>query len=370
MVDDIIFSEKGNCGLITLNRPNSLNAVTSDMVRSLSSRLSVWQSSSKIQYVLVKSSGGRAFSAGGDIRYLYDSRGVGIRAKPSSRVGAWSKSDLFFAREYALNLRISNFGKPYISLVDGIVMGGGVGVSFHGSHIIASDHLSFSMPETGIGFFPDIGSSYFLSRLPDYFGLYLGLTGAKLSGAECVDVGLATHFCSSADLVALERSLLRSKSSDPDRIISSHCRQHDSDSGINHKHRSYVSSTFDKSSVQDIFTSLEAMSNDRGSNGKLSTKSKWAVDTLSALRMKSPSSLELTFRLLHFARELSLKDCLKMEYRLTYRLLRGNEFYEGIRAAVIDKDHSPNWSPSSLSKIDSSLIDSYFDNLETEELPL
>lgn len=343
-MSDIHFSILNNCGLIVLDRPDSLNALSPSMLKLMIDTLTLWQTDENIQYILVRSSGGRSFCSGGDIRHIYESRQLS------------SPDFSYFALEYRLNYLIHTYPKPYISLIDGIVMGGGVGISFHGSHIIAGDNLLFAMPEVSIGFFPDVGSSYFLSRLPDSFGLYLGLTGARLRASEVLSIGLATHHCPSSDLESLERALCSPDAPiDPDVIISEFCVS--SPSIFSHPDSSYVSFIFESSSsILDIFRSLESDSSD------------WSSSVLSSLRSYSPTSLFLAFRLISLASDLSIDECLRMDYRLAYRLLEGDEFYEGIRAAVIDKGSVPSWSPSDIESVDSSIIDSYFGSLGLNEL--
>ena len=330
MSDDITFSQRGKCGLITLDRPPYLNALTPYMITVMSDQLCEWGDDTSIKYVLVKSSSEKAFCAGGDIKHIYES-------------GIDDPQTDFFRQEYLLNGLIHNYSKPYISLIDGLVMGGGVGISYHGSHCIAGDNLVFAMPETGIGFFPDIGSSYFLSRLPGYFGVYLGLTGTRLSAKESVDIGLSTHYCPSSRLSSLEELLCSDDvPDDPSSIISEFCEYTGSSTDSLHIDQVRVERVFSQKSIDAIYESLTSIvsSNDSDSD--------WAREILGTLRSKSPVSLHLAHRLLSQASYLSIEDCLQLEYRLAYHLLRQQNFYEGIRAAVIDKDRNPNWQESSI----------------------
>jgi enoyl-CoA hydratase len=194
---DILFERRGTAGLVILNRPHALNAVSHDMVRALAQQLGQWETDPAVTRVLVTANGGRAFSAGGDLRALYD----------LGRAGRYDEALGFFRDEYALNARIKRYRKPYVALIDGIVMGGGVGVSVHGSHRVAGDRFVFAMPEVGIGFFPDIGATWFLPRLPGQLGTYCALTGERLDAVDGVAAGVATHRVASAKLPELAEAL-------------------------------------------------------------------------------------------------------------------------------------------------------------------
>ena len=345
---DILFEHKGHAGLVTLNKPETLNAVTDEMLTALNAQLDVWERDNTVKHLVIKAVEGRAFSAGGDIRHLYDTGTVG-------------NFDFdFFAREYALNARIRKFPKPYIALVDGIVMGGGVGVSFHGSHRIAGDKIGFAMPEVGIGFFPDVGASYFLSRLPHYMGLYLGLTGNRMKSADCVALGLASHYVPSDRFAALEGALITEADAEP--AISGFAQQPEAAPYL--AYAAYVERAFSASSLPDIFSELNTMEGEGGDIGE------WAAKTLAVLNGKSPTSLAIAFRQIRDGGALDIDGCMKMEFRILKRILTGNEFYEGIRAAIIDKDNAPIWSPAALADVDPKDIDAHFAHLGNEELQL
>jgi enoyl-CoA hydratase len=349
--DDILFETKGRAGVITLNKPETLNAVTDAMLTALNDQLDIWETEPSVRRVLIKAVAGRAFSAGGDIRHLYE---CGIRGQYDFD---------FFAREYRLNARIAKFPKPYIALLDGIAMGGGVGVSFHGSHRIAGDNVVFAMPEVGIGFFPDIGASHFLSRLAGKTGLYLALTGTRIRAHDTVWSGLATHGCRSQDLTALEKLI---------------CEEEDWEDRLNSHHQTFLGERvgpqllesasiwidrhFGRSSVDEIVNSLAAAaSHDDEESG-------WAIETLKALKRNSPTSLEIAFRQITRGAVLDIDACMKMEYRIVSRILAGHDFYEGIRAAIIDKDRAPKWQPETLQSVDAGQIEMHFLNLGDAEL--
>ncbi len=344
---DILFEDKGHAGIVTLNKPETLNAVTDTMLTALNAQLDVWERDDKIKHVVIKAVEGRAFSAGGDIRHLYDT-------------GTKGNFDFdFFAREYALNARIRKFPKPYIALVDGIVMGGGVGVSFHGSHRIAGNGIAFAMPEVGIGFFPDVGASYFLSRLPHHMGLYLGLTGSRMKTADCVALGLATHYVPSDQFADLETALCEE---DIATAIERHAQPAETAPYL--AYASYVERAFAGLTLQDVFSELNQMQNEGGDTGA------WAAKTLATLEAKSPTSLAIAFHQIRMGIGKDMDECMKMEFRILKRILTGNEFYEGIRAAIIDKDNMPVWNPASLASVDQSTIDAHFADLGEEELNL
>lgn len=359
--DDIIFEQRGLAGLVTLNKPDTLNAVTDAMLTALNQQLDVWETQASIDRVIIQAVPGRAFSAGGDIRHLYD-------------CGMAGDFDFdFFAREYRLNARIAKFPKPYIAMIDGIAMGGGVGVSFHGSHRIAGEGMSFAMPEVGIGFFPDIGASYFLSRLPEKTGLYLGLTGERVNASDALWCGLATHGCSSDGWA---------------RCLENLCSEPDLEVALADYNKTPVQSTdavaaspggvlgpvqqaagwidlhFAHDSVAAIMASLQSVAKGDGDEAA------WAGRTLKTLGQKSPTSLEIAFKQIRSGAQLDIDGCMQMEYRILRRILTGTEFYEGIRAAIIDKDRNPNWQPARLDEIDAAAIESHFADLGEQELKL
>ena len=343
---DILFEHRGHAGIITLNKPETLNAVTEEMLRALDTQLDAWESDDEVSHIIVKAVEGRAFSAGGDIRHLYDT-------------GIAGNFDFdFFAFEYVLNARIRKFPKPYIALVDGIVMGGGVGVSFHGSYRIAGDNIGFAMPEVGIGFFPDVGASYFLSRLPHHMGLYLGLTGNRVKQTDCVALGLATHAVPSDQFSALETALC--EGGDTKAIIDSFAVQ--SQAAPYGDYKVHVERAFSAPMLAEVISELTDMAAENGE------ASEWAGKTLKILQAKSPTSLAIAFRQIREGATRDIDECMKMEFRILKRILSGHEFYEGIRAAIIDKDNAPIWNPATLDGVDPSTIDAHFASLGDEEL--
>jgi enoyl-CoA hydratase len=326
--EDILFERRGPLALITLNRPKALNALTLDMMTALDPRLDEWEADTAVQAVVIRGTGERAFCAGGDIRALYDSRASGNRAYRA----------LFYREEYAQNRRIFRFKRPYVALMNGITMGGGVGVSVHGSHRIVTENTLFAMPETGIGLFPDVGASYFLPRLPGELGMYLGLTGARLKAADLRYTGIGTHYVTAARLPALVDALaaadLRQGRASVDRVLAGFAE--DPGDAPLAGHRAEIDRCFAEESVEAILAALKAEG------------TPWAADTLKTLAGKSPTSLKLTFRQLREGKGLDFEDAMIVEYRLCQYCMDGHDFFEGVRAVIIDKDNAPKWQPAAL----------------------
>lgn len=334
---EVLFERRGHAGVITLNRPKALNALTLNMVRAMTPELKAWAVDDRIQTVVVRGAGDRAFSAGGDVRALYE----------SGRDRTSYASD-FWAEEYRLDTLIKEFPKPYVALIHGLVMGGGVGVSFNGSHRVVCETTTFAMPETGIGLFPDVGGTFFLPRLAGRMGLYLALTGARLKAPELRHLGLATHvarfdeFDAILDVLAREpaqHALRPWADSVPDPIETLQ-RQ--------------VDYHFGGGSVEQILASLDADSDE------------WAQATANTIRSKSPTSLKIAFRQMELGLAKSFRDCMQIEFRLTERIQRGHDFYEGVRATIIDKDGAPKWVPATLEDVKPWLLDDYFAPLPRE----
>jgi enoyl-CoA hydratase len=337
---EILFKRRGAIGLITLNRPKALNALTLEMIAALDPQLDAWAADPAVGAVVIQGVGERAFCAGGDVRALYDSRGKGDRAYRAD----------FYRREYRQNRRIFRFPKPYIALMDGITMGGGVGVAVHGSHRIVTERSLFAMPETGIGLFPDVGGGYFLPRLPGSLGLYLGLTGARLKAADCLHAGIATHFLPSERLEALTVALaegdLGGGGKAVDRLLAP--LQADPGPAALSRDRAAIDRCFGERSVEAILAALAADGGD------------WAKATSASLASKSPTSLKLTLRQLARGRGLSFEEVMIMEYRLCQYCMDGHDFFEGVRAVIIDRDNAPKWQPPTLAGVSEAELERAF----------
>jgi enoyl-CoA hydratase len=328
---DIQFEAQGALGLITLNRPKVMNALTLDMIHAMTERLGAWARDPDIAAVLIQGAGEKAFCAGGDVLAL-------IRPDNEAFIEG------FFRDEYRLNRLIFRYPKPYIALIDGIAMGGGVGVSVHGRYRIATERTLFAMPETGIGMFPDVGATYFLPRLAGEVGLYLGLTGARLKAADCLHAGLAEAF------VPLDRhgELLAGLADGrwPETLLA----EFGGDAGPAPvaEHRQAIDQCFSAGSVAEIMDRLAAEGGD------------WAEKTLTSLGRMSPTALKIAYRQIREGRELDFEDCMMLEYRLSQRVIPGHDFREGVRALLVDKDMTPHWAPPTLAAVTDEQIDGVF----------
>ncbi|XP_062390561.1 3-hydroxyisobutyryl-CoA hydrolase, mitochondrial isoform X2 [Sardina pilchardus] len=349
-----VLSEKvGNAGVITLNRPKALNALNLPMIRHMYPLLKKWDQDSGIDLVIIKGAGGKAFCAGGDIRAVTD----------AGKVGDPLAQD-FFREEYILNNTIGTYKKPYVALIDGITMGGGVGLSVHGRFRVATEKTLFAMPETAIGLFPDVGGGYFLPRLQGRLGLFLSLTGFRLRGRDVLRAGVATHFVESEKMAALEKALVDLKSpsmSDVAKVLDSYQHQ----SGLDadkpfalEQHMETINRLFDAGSVEGIVENLKK-------DG--SPFAKKQVETIAKM---SPTSMKLTLKQLEHGASMTLQEVLVMEYRLTQACMKGQDFYEGVRAVLIDKDHSPKWKPGTLEEVSEQSVEDSFKSLGECDLKL
>ncbi|MCO5065730.1 MAG: enoyl-CoA hydratase/isomerase family protein [Rhizobiaceae bacterium] len=328
--EDVRFEHLGAAGIITLTRPNALNALNHRMVKAISAALGAWERNANVALVVIKGEG-RAFSAGGDLMAIYNGR-----ANPPVE---------FFADEYRLNVQIEKFRKPYIALIDGIVMGGGVGLSFHGSHRVMTENAQFAMPEVGIGFFPDVGGSHLLPDLADNFGMYLGLTGTRIKWGDALWSGLATHPVKSEHLGALLEMLARNGEAEGVLRNFFTMPPRETPREIWEK----IDGWFGEPTLDAIFAALEKNAGDAEADKILAT-----------LRTKSPTSLRVTFQEIARGLSHSMEECMRMEFRIVNRMLAGHDFYEGIRAAIVDKGATPVWDPASIKQVSQADADAYF----------
>lgn len=340
---EVFFERTGNLGVITLNRPEALNALTLGMCHAIERQLRIWQDDAAVKAVAVKGAG-RAFCAGGDIRALYD-LGLARDTYPYR----------FYHDEYRLNALIKHFPKPYIALINGIVMGGGVGVSVHGAHRVVSENLRFAMPETGIGLFPDVGGSYFLSRCPGQLGLLLALTGTRIGAADALYCGIATAYVPAARFDELQAAL--TEASAIEEVIAEFAETPE-DAPSLAQHRARIDRIFSHDSVEEIVEAL------------LWEGDGWASQIRSTILSKSPVSSKVAFRQLREGAKLDFNACMQMEYRLANRFIEGHDFYEGVRATVIDKGQAPVWTPGTLEGISTADVAAYFAPLGARELIL
>ncbi|KAB7739521.1 enoyl-CoA hydratase/isomerase family protein [Parvibaculum sedimenti] len=338
---EVLFARNGVAGIITLNRPKALNALTLNMVRLIHPQLRAWAADDRVKIVIIEGAGEKAFCAGGDIRALHD---WGKTGDPSALA--------FWREEYRLNTYIKRYPKPYVALMDGIDMGGGVGVSVNGSRRVATERLTFAMPETGVGLFPDVGGTYFLPRCPGEIGMFLGITGERLKVADAVYAGIADVYVPSDRLDLLKMRLAEGVSIDVAlRELSA-----PADEAPLARHRASIDRHFAKGSVSEIVASLKA---DGG---------EWEAKVAANIETKSPTSCSVAYRQIREGDRLSFEEAMQLEYRLTNRFIKGHDFYEGVRAIIIDKDQAPKWKPAKLDDVTTAEIDAYFAPLESGEL--
>ncbi|CAN1544779.1 CaiD Enoyl-CoA hydratase/carnithine racemase [Sphingomonadaceae bacterium] len=344
MTNDILTRIDGHAGVISLNRPAAIHALTLDMVHAMTAALQAWKTDSAVQCVIIDHAEGRGFCAGGDIAFLRNSalndNGVsGLR---------------FFHDEYQLNHLLYTYPKPVVAFMDGITMGGGVGISQPAHFRVATSNTRFAMPETGIGLFPDVGGGWYLSRLEGRVGQFLALTGARIDGAECLALGLATHYLASE---ALAEAKARIATEDVERIDGILGTLADTAPDARILGNIFdINRHFASDRYEDILASLDG------------DDSAWAVKELATLRTKSPQTCKVALRQLHESAALSdFADNMAMEYRIASRVLIRPDFAEGVRAVIVDKDNQPKWDPASAEGVSVALIDAIFASLPTDE---
>ena len=356
--DDILFGREGAVATVTLNRPRALNAFTLDMYRAFDPMLRQWAADPAIHAVLVRGAEGRAFCAGGDIRAIYEA-GRGIAGDPSL-------TSAFFREEYQLIRRIHRYPKPYIAIIDGITMGGGAGVSVNGAFRIATEQTVFAMPETGIGLFPDVGATRFLNLCPGQIGRYLGLAGARIGPGDALYCGFATHFVRRERVPALIAALARvtwrpgRQVAQVDEVLAAFRTTLGEPSLA--AHRGVIDRCFAGDTAEGVVGTLAAERAVGGGEGE------WAAETHAQLLTKSPTSLKITLHQLTLGQGFDIEAALALEYRLTQHVMRGHDFYEGVRAVLIDKDQQPRWRPATLAAVTDSMVDGYFAPLGDAEV--
>jgi len=338
--DEVIIERRGSAGIISLNRPKALNSLTLPMVRAIASALEDFAADPSIASVIVKGEGERGLCAGGDIRLLHQS------GKDGS-----DEAETFWREEFRLNHAISRYPKPYVVLMDGITMGGGVGLSAHGSHRVVTERTRLAMPETGIGYFPDVGATWLLPRASGEAGTWMGLTGLPIDAADALHAGFADHCVASAALPALMDAIAAlaalASAQDVHALIET-MATHAGESRVA-VNRDLIDRAFAGDTVEDI---LQALAGESG---------EFAAETAGVIASRSPTSLKLTLRLLRVGRaSANLAECLNRELGACMGILYNPDFYEGVRAAVIDKDRNPQWSPATLAEVTADDIDRFF----------
>jgi enoyl-CoA hydratase len=343
MTNEVLIEVEGKAGRIRLNRPKAIHALNTGMCRAMLDALTAWRDDPAVEIVLIDHAEGRGFCAGGDIRMIAESgAGDGAAARE------------FFRVEYQLNHALFTYAKPIVAFMDGITMGGGVGISQPAKYRVATENTKFAMPETGIGLFPDVGGGWYLSRLPGRIGEYLALTGHRANGTECHSLGLATHRLFSSDL-DLVKAMLAKYPDDVESYLS------DKDSGTGGRpdiieEAEAINRLFAFDTLEEIFAALEA------------DGSEWAAAQLATLRTKSPQSMKVSLRLVREGRtRASFADEMAQEFAIGSRIAQSHDFIEGVRALIVDKDNAPQWHPATPESVSDAMIDAIFAPLPAEE---
>ncbi|MCA0301636.1 MAG: enoyl-CoA hydratase/isomerase family protein [Proteobacteria bacterium] len=341
---EILFEIKDGLGVITLNRPKVMNSISHGMILEMEKVLPGWEKDPKVKAVVLRGAGDRAFCAGGDV--------VGLYREMKDKTGGTVRRD-FFRDEYIVNRRIYRFAKPWISLIDGIDMGGGVGLSAHGSHSVASEKFLFAMPETTIGLFPDVGGGYFLTRLQGALGTFLALTSHRLKAADAVWAGIVDAFVPSAKMNDLQAALGAADLDGPDadRKVDAVIARFAGDAGMPTLPglMADIDKCFSADSVADIVARLKAQPGE------------WAAKQLAALLKLSPLSMAITLEQLRRCANRSFEDVMTIEYRMSQACMReGHDFFEGVRALLVDKDQKPKWNPATVEGVTRDMVEAHF----------
>lgn len=350
MTPDVLIRQQGGLGRITLTRPGALHALNTPMCAAILEAVNSWANDPSVQLLWIDhQEGTRGFCAGGDIRMLAES-GAADAAEARD----------FFRTEYRMNAALEAFPKPILAILDGVTMGGGVGLSVHGSHRVATERTVFAMPETGIGLFPDVGGGWFLPRLGGELGTWLALTGARLKGADVAAARIATHYLPSELVPALAKQIESADfSAGAAELLNEILRRltHAVPPGSFEPHRALINRCFAPDRAEDILAALEAEGSD------------WARTEAATLRTKSPETVKVALRQLREGRRLtSFEDNMRMEFRIGWRKVQSADFLEGVRAVIIDKDNAPVWSPGRLEDVTEADVARYFDPLGADEL--
>jgi enoyl-CoA hydratase len=350
MTNTVMTKVEGGVGYITLNRPEALHALNLEMCQTILAALKTWRSDDNVHIVMIDhAEGSRGFCAGGDIVMLRN-----------SGLGDGSEARAFFAEEYRMNVAIKSFPKPYLALMDGVTMGGGVGLSVHGSHRIATERTLFAMPETGIGLFPDVGGGWFLPRLRGELGTWLALTGARLKGADVAAAKVATHYLPSELIANLKKQIAAADfSGGAAEMLGELLKRltHSVPLGSFEANMPIINECFSHDRAEDIIAALEAKG------------SEWALAQAETIKSKSPETVKVALRQVREGAKCeTFEDNMRMEYRIGWRKVQSPDFIEGVRAVVVDKDHAPKWSPSELAAVSDDYIAGFFAPLGDEEL--
>jgi enoyl-CoA hydratase len=341
-MSDVLIETGGRVGRIRLNRPRAIHALNTAMCKAVIDALDAWAGDAGVEAVLIDHAEGRGFCAGGDIRMIADS---------GAKDGAEARD--FFRTEYRMNHRLFTYAKPIVAFMDGITMGGGVGISQPARYRVATENTKFAMPETGIGLFPDVGGGWYLSRLPGRIGQFLALTGHRLDGAECLAFELATHYLPAGRLDEAKRRI----ADDPQAIaaVLNELLAPAPDARIM-AHRDAIDRLFASDRLEEVFAALEA---DGG---------EWAAQTLATLRTKSPQTMKVSLKLLLDGKAMAtFEDEMRQEYAVASKVVQRHDFIEGVRAVIVDKDNAPRWNPATPEGVSDHLIDQIFAPLPADQ---
>ena len=342
MTEDVLTRIQGGVGRITLNRPKALHALNTAMCEAMIEALLAWRADPAVSLIMIDHSGERGFCAGGDIRMLAES---GARDSLEARA--------FFHTEYRLNALLESYPKLTLAIMDGIVMGGGVGIALPCTYRVATERTTFAMPETGIGLFPDVGGGWWLPRMPGESGMWLALTGARIKAADCLLLSIATDYVESRKIEALKAAII----ADP-AAIETLLTEYEADAGeppLSH-HQDAIDAAFSAPSVEAILQALREDGSD------------WAIAQHDTLLTKSPQTLKVAYRQLRTGRTLtSFADNMAMEYRIGSRVVSRHDFLEGVRAVIVDKDNAPKWSPGEIEGVTDAVLDDIFAPLPAAE---
>ncbi|MFY9835631.1 MAG: enoyl-CoA hydratase/isomerase family protein [Xanthobacteraceae bacterium] len=357
---DVLARRHGALRRITLNRPNALNAVTLDMAVAMTSLLRDWASDPAVGAVLLDGAGERGFCAGGDIRALYDAAKMGDTKTGDTKTGAVKTGDSlparFWATEYKLNVLIARYPKPVVVVMDGLVMGGGVGLSAHAGFRVVTERSAIAMPEVQIGFFPDVGACYLLSRAPGYVGTYLALTGHRIGAADAIYCNLADTHIAADRLSALPTALADCRSNHDVRTRLGELVAAPAPARLP-RERQWIDGCFGAADVEEIVERLQASSDEKARAAR------------EAMRKASPTSLKVALRNLRSAATFNrVEESFAQDYRIALACVAGHDFIEGIRAAIVDKDRNPRWQPDKIEAVTPDLVDRHFRRLGALEL--
>lgn len=339
---DVLTRIEGRVGRITLNRPQALHALTQEMCQAMTDALLAWRDDPAVALVLFDHSGERGFCAGGDIRMLAESgAGDGKAARE------------FFFVEYRLNHLLFDYPKPVVVIMDGVTMGGGVGLAMPAQYRVATERTTFAMPETGIGLFPDVGGGWFLPRMPGHIGVWLALTGARIKAADCELTGVATDFVESAKIADLKAAIV----ADP-AALDGVLTEYEGDAGRPPlaQHQDEIEKFFGADTLEEIIARLEAAGTE------------WAAEQLKVMATKSPQTMKVALRQLRLGGKMeTFAENMRMEYRIGARVVQRHDFIEGVRAVIVEKDHAPKWNPPTPAGVTETLLDGIFAPLPSTE---